>query len=89
MLNLTIVAYVFYPAVYLSSRPYVGPALDMGAERLRSLYNFNVSVQYVGSYNWSTVQEMYDHVYLVSQFYERSWDRNGVMVLLSPGSRRK
>ncbi|GAU97190.1 hypothetical protein RvY_08532 [Ramazzottius varieornatus] len=86
LLNLTIVTYVLYPAVLLSSRPFIGPALDMAGERLRYLFNFNVTVEYIGSYNWSTVQGMVDNVYLVHQFYEKTWDRNGVVVLLTPGT---
>ncbi|GAV06731.1 hypothetical protein RvY_16671 [Ramazzottius varieornatus] len=84
-LNLTIVSYILLPPVLLSSRPFNGPALDLGAERLRTVHNFNVTLKYIGSFNWSTVDGMVENTYLVSRYFAQEWDRNGVVVLHAPG----
>ena len=83
--NITIVTYILFPTAFLTSRQFTGPALDMGVDRLRNLYHFNVTHRYLGSYNWSTIQGQVDNLYLVSKFYYTEWDRNGLFVLLSPG----
>ncbi|GAU89906.1 hypothetical protein RvY_02401 [Ramazzottius varieornatus] len=83
--NVTIVTYVLYPTAFLTSIQFTGPALDMGVERLRNEYHFNVTHRYVGSYNWSTIQGMVENLYLVAKFYYNEWDGNGLFALISSG----
>ena len=84
--NLTIIAYIFFPNVYLSSRPVMGPALDMGVERLRQVYNINATLRYVGAFEMTTYEELVDRTDMAFEFIERQWDRNGQLAFVTTGS---
>ena len=91
LLNITVVSYVPYPAVFLSSRPFTGPALDMGVQRLRDLYNFNVSHKYIGSCSWWTIDDMLANTDYVSKYVyqEYGWQPkrpNEVLAFIGSGS---
>ena len=86
LLNLTIVSYLIFPPVIQSSKQFLSTPFDMGLERLRNLYHLNASLYYLGSPTTNTTSGMIEQLYRIPQFYHTQWDRNGLFVLICPGT---
>ncbi|GAV09538.1 hypothetical protein RvY_19055-1 [Ramazzottius varieornatus] len=85
-LNITIVSYLFYAADFMPTRPYCGPALELGVQRLRDVYGFNATLRYVGDPAIKSVPDIVANVYRVADFYNNKWDGNGVFAMIVPGT---
>ena len=85
VLNITIVSYIYFHPDLLSSRPFNGPAIELGVQYLRETYNFNVTLQYVGDDSICSVPDLVANVYRVASFFYHRWDRNGIIALVFPG----
>ena len=81
-LNITIISYLFYAADFLPIRPYCGPALELGVQRLRNVYGFNATLKYVGDPSIKNVPDIVANVYRVTDFYFNKWNRNGVFAMI-------
>ncbi|GAU89482.1 hypothetical protein RvY_02029 [Ramazzottius varieornatus] len=85
-MNLTVVSYLMFQPVIQSSKPNLGASFDLGLEMLSQRYQLNATVHYVGSPLVDTTNGMIENLYLISEFYYTQWDKNGVLVLVCPGS---
>ena len=86
MLNLTIMSYIIFPPVLQSSKLFLSAPFDMGLDRLRNHYHLNSSLCFVGSPTINTTSGMIDDLYKISKCYHTQWDRNGLFVLICPGT---